>query len=262
MKKSIYSALFLATLVATGCIKKEDSIPERYTAIPGDNTNVKFLMLSPDAPMVNFFVDNKKISAIAPTATNVVQGIVFPAIYPNAIGYTTLPSGSMKIDAKVIDSSAVRPGEIIATITPVFEPRKFYTVAIVDSMHKISTVAFEDDPSVPDPTKAYFRVANFTSNSNTSNIKIEIQKTSGGFPYSKVYPAVTYKSVTAFDTLSAGGGQIYKVYLKDAVTDAKLDSISAFTPTPSKKYTIFSRGVAGLTGTNTKRPIITSYTNF
>ena len=78
------------------------------------------------------------------------------------------------------------------------------------------------------------------------------------------YPNLAFKSVTAFDTLAAGAGQVYKIYLKHPISDKRLDSISAFTPTPSKKYTIYTRGVAGLpdSTTNAKRPIITSYTNF
>jgi hypothetical protein len=87
-------------------------------------------------------------------------------------------------------------------------------------------------------------------------------KTSSGTPYSQVWPNVPFKSVSAFEPLEAGSGQVYKIYLRDPNTDAKLDSISAFTPGKTKKYTIYTRGVLGLPVSNSKRPIITSYTNF
>jgi hypothetical protein len=133
-------------------------------------------------------------------------------------------------------------------------------VAVFDSLSKIASVVVEDDPSVPNPTTSYFRLANFVSNS--PSIKIEFVKTSSGTPFTLNFPNVAYKSISTFDTLSAGSGQVYKIYLKNPATDAKLDSISAFTPSQSKKYTIYARGVMGLPVSNTKRPIITNYVNF
>ena len=115
----------------------------------------------------------------------------------------------------------------------------------------------EDDPIVADPAKAYLRVANFVS--NNAAMKIEIVKTSTGTPFSKVYPNVAFKSVSAFEELEGGGGQVYKVYLKNPITDVKLDSITAFTPTNTKKYSLYSFGVFGQA---TKGPKISTFTNF
>ncbi|MEO6732702.1 MAG: DUF4397 domain-containing protein [Ferruginibacter sp.] len=259
MKKSIYSLIITVTLGISGC-DKIDSIPTRFTPIPATNTNVKFLMLSPDAPQVNFFANGAKISSIAPSATNAVLGFVFPSVYPTAVGYATIPSGSIKVDTKVPDSSVVTPGAIILSTTQSFNPLKFYTYAIVDSLSKISTVVVEDDPTVADPTKAYIRLANFVS--NNPSVKIEIVKTSTGTAFSKIYPAVAFKSVSAFETLEAGSGEVYRIFLRNPSTDVKLDSIAAFTPTNTKKYSIYARGVFGLPLTNAKRPIITNFTNF
>jgi len=261
MKKTIYSLLFLVTGIGFfACIKKNDSLPIRYSPIPSGNTNVKFLMLSPDAPTLNFFVNDQKASAVAPSSTGVVQGFVFPSIYPSTVGYTTLPSGSVKVDAKVTEASTTLPGQVISTTNNTFEAGKFYTYVLLDSMSHITTVAVEDDPTVADTSKAYFRIGNFTSNS--PSVKIDMIKTSSGTPFSQTFANVPFKSVSAFSTLEAGAGQVYKIYLKDPITDAKLDSISAFTPAKTKKYTIYTRGVMGLPVSNAKRPIITSYTNF
>lgn len=118
----------------------------------------------------------------------------------------------------------------------------------------------EDDPTVADATKAYIRVANFISN---SPVKVEVVKTSTGNTFSATYNNLAFKSVSNFNSLGAGAGQTYRVYLRNPATDAKLDSISAFVPTNTKKYTIYARGVMGQTGsTNTRRPIITNYINF
>ena len=259
MKKSIYGAIFLATIVFAAC-EKEDSLPTRFTPIPAENTNVKFLMMSPDAPAINFIANGQKATSVTPTLTNAVVGLGFSAIYPATIGYSSIPSGAIKIDAKVPDSSTVLPGQTVFTGTSTFAANKFYTYALVDSLSRISSVLVEDDPMVPDVSKAYIRIANFIPN---GAVKVEVVKTSSGNAFSKTYSSVPFKSFTAYDSLGAGAGQTYRIFLRHPVTDVKLDSISGLVPTNTKKYTIYTRGVFGQSGsTNTRRPIITNYINF
>ena len=255
----IFISIVSVLIVATSCDKQE-SIPTRFKPTSENNANVKILLLSPDAPGVNIFANGSKITGAPASTTGNVSGFVFPTIYPGSVGYISLAPGSVKLEAKVPDSSSVMPGAVIATTTETLVPKKFYTYVLMDSMKKISTVLIEDDPTVPDPTKAYIRVGNFVSNS--SSVNIEILKTSTGTPFSKVYPNVPFKSVTAFEAFEGGRGEVYRVFLRHPTTNAKLDSITSFTPVNTKKYTIYGRGVMGLTGTNTRRPIITFYTNF
>ncbi len=259
MKKSIYGILIMAGIALVGCDKK-DSLPTRFTSISAQNTNVKFLMMSPDAPSLNFIANGQKSTSVTPTTSGVVLGMLFPTIYPATIGYASLNSGALKIEAKVPDSAIVMPGQVVFTNTPTFNANKFYTYALVDSLSRLSAIVVEDDPTVADPSKAYFRVANFIPN---SPVKIEIVKTSTGNPYTATYNNLAFKAVSSYDTLGAGAGQTYRVYLKNPVTDVKLDSISGLVPLNTKKYTIYCRGVMGQTGsTNSRRPIITNYINF
>jgi hypothetical protein len=260
MKKVFYQSIFVMGLGIGifSCIK-EDSLPTRYTAVPETNTFIRFHAFSPDAPQINYLINGSKATAVSPTTDNKEQGMIFPSAYPATVGYVTAASGSLKIDATVPSTSTVTPGVVIATTTQNFAANKYYSYFMADSLSKITTTVVEDDPALADVTKAYFRLANFVSNG--SSVKIEILKTSTGTPYSKTYPAVAFKSVTAFEELEASPA-IYKIYLRHPTTDAKLDSISAFTPSATKKYTIYTRGVLGLTGTNTKRPIISQYANF
>lgn len=257
MKKIILGTVFIALLTA-GC-EKEDSIPTRFTPNPASNTNVKFLMLSPDAPPVNFFANGVKSSSLLVPSSGIVQGMVFPGVFPSIVGYATIPSGSIKIDTKVTDSSTVMPGEVLLSTTQTLDAGKFYTYVVMDSVSKITSVFVEDDLSVPNTAVPYYRLANFTSNSPT--MKIQIRKTTGEtYPFPIVSTTdLAFKSVTPFSEMEAE--TTYRIYLLNPVTDAKLDSISGFAPTAGRKYTIYTRGVFGLTGTNTRRPIITSYTN-
>lgn len=255
----IFIGIAVISFAVASC-EQEDTIPERFTPNNPTNSNVKFLMMAPDAPEVNFFVNGIKSSAVSPTSTGIVKGMVFPSLFPSTIGYTTVPGGSVTIDAKVTDSSAVTPGAVLLSSPQTLDPNKFYTYVLMDSVHKITSALLEDDPSVPDPTKAYYRLANFVSNGNTAIFEVA-RVTGFSYPYPVIRTLdLNFKTATAFDTLS--GGVTYRFYLRHPTTNAKLDSISNFTPTPTKKYTIYGRGVLGLTGTNAKRPIITNYVNF
>lgn len=258
MKKISFSIVFITLVLFYAC-DKEDTLPIRFTPIPGSNVSVKFYHISPDAPNVNIFVNGIKSTSIAPNASNVVQGIAFGQLYPATTAYTTLPSGSLQFQAKVPDSSAITPGAIISTTTENLQAGKFYTYVLVDSLSKLSTVVVEDDPNIALANKAYFRIANFIPN---GAVKVEIVKTSTGFTYSNTFDNVPFKAVQSYDTLSAGAGEVYRIFLRNPATNAKLDSITAFTPAASKKYTFYCRGVFGQTGTSAKRPLIFSTINF
>ena len=257
MKKLILIFLITLTIGFASCDKTE-SIPDRFTPLPAVNANVKFLNVSPDAPPVNFFADGQKISSANATTTGAVQGFGFGGLYPANVAYSTIPSSSAKIEAKVPDSSIVTPGAVILSTTATFAAGKFYTYTLVDSVgtQKLSAVLIEDDPIVQDATKGYFRLANFINN---SSVKIEIFRSNGTLYASNANLA--FKSVSAFDSL--GTTTSYNIFLKNPVTNVNLDSIKSFTPVATRKYTFYARGVLGQTGsTNTKRPLIISLINF
>jgi hypothetical protein len=258
MKKTLFGISIIALGLAS-CDKKS-ALPDRFTIIPETNTNIKFMQLSPDAPTVNFFVNSGKISGAAPTATNAVTGMAFGGFFPANVGYVSLPSGSLKIDAKVPDSSLVMPGALLLSNTQTFDAKKSYTFVLMDSLSKLTSVIIEDDLSVPDLTKAYFRVANFIHN---GPVKVEITKTSSDYAMApKSFASIASKTALPFDSLGASAGQVYKILMRHPVTDARLDSIVGFTPGAGKKYTFYARGVIGQSGsTNTRRPLIFSMTN-
>ena len=257
MKKILIGCSVIAAAIVFYACEKKDSIPERFTANPAENTNVKFLNMSPGAASVNFFANGTKVSATTPTGSGatVVTGMAYPALYPTGIGYATLPSGSLKIDAKVPDSAAVMPGTTVFSSTQSFAPGKFYTLAMLDTVTQTKALVVEDDPTVADPSKAYLRVANFTAD---SAINIQVIKTSAGYSYSKTYLNVAAKTVLAFDSLAAGAGQVYTVSFMRATNNAVLGTIASFAPSQTKKYTFYMRGLVRTPSTTG----FGSYTNF
>jgi hypothetical protein len=258
MKKTIFGLVSLAVIVLASC-DKTNTIPDRFTAIPDGNTNVKFLNLAPGSPGINFFANGTKTSAFAPSTTGAETGMAYGAIYPSAIGYVTIPGGSVKIDAIVPAASTVMPGATLLSTTQNFEANKFYTVVLLDTFTQVKSVVFEDDPTVADATKAYLRVANFMAD---SAINIVITKTSADYPYSKTYNNVAPRTILAYDSLGAGSGQVYKIEYKRASNNALISTLTSFTPSPTKKYTFYTRGLLRLPTTNASGPSSGVYTNF
>ncbi len=258
MKKIIF-VLPVLFLVLQAC-KKTATIPDRFTPTDVSKANLKILNLSPDAPLYNIIMNGQKVTASTPTITNAEQGLGFGGIYPGTIAYASVPSGAAKLEATVIDSSIVMPKAVLLTSNVNLEAGKFYTLVVNDSINKITTTLIPDDPTVGDTSKAYFRVGNFVS--STPAIKIEFATIPNTPAFNRTYATVPYKEMKAFELLEVPVGISYRVFLKNSVTDEKLDSITTFLPVKTKKYTFYTRGVFGQTGTSTRRPLIFVYTNF
>jgi len=257
MKKTIITFSLIIAIAIVAC-KKQLSIPDRVTANPGGNTIVKFLNMSPGAASINFFADNSKISGTTPSGASatVVTGMAYPAIYPSTIGYANVPSGSLKIDAKVPDSAAVMPGVTVLSATQSFDAGKFYTFVLLDTVTQAKSLVVEDDPTVADETKAYIRVANFAADSAVTIKVLKTSTLSGDYPYSKTFTNITAKTILPFDTLAAGIGQVYSVTFMRASNNVVLGTITSFAPSMTKKYTFYMRGFLR---TNIG---VGSYTNF
>ncbi|RYZ23252.1 MAG: DUF4397 domain-containing protein [Chitinophagaceae bacterium] len=241
MKKAIFG-LALLVGVAVAC-KKTDTIPERYTAVPAENTYFRFINVAPGTPAVNFFVNGEKISGRAATGTGATTGVGYGVMFPVStnVAYASVPAGNLKVDAKVIDSSTVMPGALILSRTQGFNAGQYYTFVLLDTVTQATALIVEDSLGVAIPTKAYVRIANFTADS-AFNMQVT-KTTTADFAYTKTFANIPQKSVTAFDTLTAGGSQTYKFDLRRTTNNAIVATLTGFVPNPAKKYTIYVGGL-------------------
>lgn len=261
MNKLFYAICFLGGCVTWVACEKTNTIPERTTDVPGSSAYIKGIHLSPDAPTFNLMVDSIRALTVLETAPNVEAGITFGLVVPSlASGYSIVPGGQHTISAKVPSTSATRPGETILTETATLQSGKYYTIIVADSLNvlpasRLDAVIVEDDLSVPDTSKSYFRILNFMMGKNTD---IEFMGPAGGTSFTK--SNIAFKSTSAFEVIPPD--VTYRIYLRAAGAPAKLDSITAFVPVKGKKYSLYTRGVFGQTGsTNVKRPLIFSIQN-
>jgi len=254
MKKNI--VLFILLITGLTACDKLDALQDR--GLPQEGANIKAMHMSPDAPAFNLMVDSiRVVTVLSSTTTGLESGLVFGSLFPSlAGGYAVVPGGSHSISAKVPSTSTTLPGQTIVTKNSTLVSGKFYTIAIVDSLSKLDAVIVEDDRNVADTSKAYFRIANFLVR---GSVDIEFINLTGGYNFMK--NGIAFKTVTNFDTLTPSPAS-YKVLLRTTGSTTRLDSVT-LTPLKGRKYTLYTRGVVGQTGsTNTKRPLIFSTLTF
>ena len=253
MRNKIIIISILAFITGVVSCDKTEALQQRGVARTG--SGIKVMHMSPNAPALNLRIDSVKAVGVL-NATGTEGGFVFGNIFPSLSGgYAMVEAGPAAVIARVPTSSTTLPGQTLLNKSFDFTLGKFYTVAIVDSIHRLDAVIVEDDLNVPDTSKAYYRIANFMNN-GTADVEFT-SSTISGYTFQKNNHA--YKAVTAFDTISAG---TYKIMLRANGTSTRLDSITAFAPAKGRKYTLYTRGVVGQTGsTNTKRPLIFQMTN-
>jgi hypothetical protein len=214
MKKLILN-LGIFSLVLTLCSCSKDE--------PAASSTAKLLVThaSPDAPGVDLFVDNAK------------QNTTGALTFPNSTAYLTLNSGSRGIKVNAANTST---SVINATLN--FEKDKNYSLFVVDSLSKISTVLLTDDLTAPATGKAHVRFVHLSPNAPAVDIAIK-----GG---AVLFANTAFKGSKPFTPVDAG---TYDVDVRVANTTTVALPLTGIKLEAGKIYTFFARGFLGGTGT-------------
>ncbi len=252
MKKIQIFSFLLASIIFLGACDKI-SISERDSPVTG--AKLKFIAASPNAPQMNFFLNNAKVSAVNSSTTNVEQGFGFGGNFPS-LEYTTVTPGSGTLSIAVPPASTLDPNAVLFTGPVSFEDNKFYTIAAVDAYDvankKVNTIVINDVLPAQDTSKAFVRFINLIPNSPA----VTIVTTANNNP---VVSNVAYKSSTDF-VVAPNPGISTGLTIKDAATGVNLSGNFSFTFNKGRVYTIFTRGLIGTT-TGANIPGITLYVN-
>jgi hypothetical protein len=97
--KKIYSKI--TAILALGFLLgscEENAIPERFT-YASDGALVKFYNHAEASPMVNFYLNDQRVTASVTTtaAGGALRGLAFGNTYPSTYGYATVPNGSFNL---------------------------------------------------------------------------------------------------------------------------------------------------------------------
>jgi hypothetical protein len=161
MKKIFKRAfVFLAAGFLLGACEK-NAIPE-VTEPVQDGAFVKFFFHVEGAPRANFYLDSKKVTAVAPTTTNVVLGNLFGSAYPSN-AYASVPAGNFTLSAVDTVAGGGR-AEQLASMPVSLTANKYYSAYLVGTTDSYETFITEDNLPAADYTKIWWRFMNTMAN--------------------------------------------------------------------------------------------------
>jgi len=218
-KISIILPLF-AMLFIVSCEKSE--LPDRTMEATG--AKVIFFNLSSDAPEVNLYFNDSRVTTQMSSVTKRLRGIPYRSSYPGAV--TIVPTASTAPASYVGAEYFVTKGgntNIVAKDTAIFtghttfftssfdfNPEKYYSLFVVEPKATMVPVVIEDN-IVPFTTKLKTRIRSVNMISGVAGDKLDLwlihQPASGkpAMPAYKLSSAVSYKGATSFtDTISSG----------------------------------------------------------
>lgn len=240
---------------------------------PVSGANVKFFNLGVNAPGLNFFANDAKITASSstscsppPTTPNplctttgveTATGTAFGALANGGL-YNVLPTGSVTLASKI--SAVADNGLAVATTTATLENGKYYsyyTSGIYDATgKKIDAFIVEDVLPQFDFANAYVRFVNASSNAASPTVFAKNQTTS---VEAAVGGAVAYKGAGTFVSVPAA---VYDLSLRAAGSSTNLVTLTGVSFAAGRVYTVSLRGDMTVTSTTAaNRPILQSNSN-
>lgn len=248
-------AVLLCAAVLASCDK--NAVQDITGPLPG--AAVKFFNFGVNAPGVNFYANDTKMTAISSTSgTESVTGTVYGGVGDGGF-YSAIAPGQYTLTGKI--AAATDKDLAVASVAAPIANGKYYSY-YVSGFYNATTKTVEafvvEDP-VPatiDYTVAYVRFVNAISNSGAMTLYAKNTTTN---TESAVGADVAYKSAGAFTSLPSG---VYDLNTRVTGSSTNVISRAAVSFSAGKVYTISSRGditVASATATN--RPILDNTAN-
>lgn len=218
--RNLFNIIYLAIIavVISSCGEK-DIIINEYTREPGNEAQVRFYNFGINAPSVNFYADNVKITASQSlTGEMAPTGVSFGATYPS-IGYVEVPGGdNINIFSKTPTTLAIPANNVnnyqqdkeVSNITvPKLESKKQYSLFIAGyfdkDTHKAESFIISDELPPSDTSKVFVRFVN-SGVAEAGTLSIKVSKMDGTEVISEemVAAELAFKSATEFKDFPYG----------------------------------------------------------
>lgn len=264
MTKFINRALAVLALgfVLGACDKYEI---DDHAAPLASGSLVKFYHNSQDSPMLNFYLNDKQVTAAAPTSTNLQRGLAYSstglsAVYPVS-GYANVASGDFALKTIVpAGSGTTNPApntEITSAATTVkFEEKASYSVFAFNKLASLETLVIKDELPATNESKAHMRFVN-TMVGAPVNYDLVLVRTDVTPNVSTVVASnVAFKGFTGFTELAPG---TYTWYIYPTGTSTTYAS-GSITLIGGRAFTLLTRGNHVATVTSST-PVVTVTAN-
>ena len=226
-------AILLCALAVSSCEK--NAVTDITEPFPG--ANIKFFNFGVNAPGVNFYSNDTKVTAInstsgAESTTGVAYGVA-----GNGGLYSSLTPGQYTFAGKI--AAAVDKDLAVSKVTTTLVVGKFYSFyqsGLYSAANKtVDAFVVEDPfPAAIDFSVVTVRFVNAIAGSNPGSLSVKNQATGTVTP---IGDAVAYKSAGAFTTIPAGVYDLAAVF-----PGAGIASRTGVTFNAGRTYTIGARG--------------------
>jgi uncharacterized protein DUF4397 len=249
-----FVALLSAALL-TSC----DKNAVQDIAGPVAESRIKFFNFGVNAPSVNFYANDAKLTAIvSATGTESTLGVAYGAVGSGGF-YSALDPGPYTFAGKI--SATVDKDLAISTVNATLESGKNYSFYI-SGFYNTTTKTVEgfvvEDPYPAEINFAQASVRLVNAISNANAMQLFAKNTTTGVEV-QVGGAVAYKSAGAFADLP---GAVYDLSTRYAGSTTVVISRTAVSFSAGKVYTISARGDITVTSTTaTNRPFLDNTAN-
>ena len=239
---SIAALLFAGLLSACGT-KEVQNITG-----PFPNSRVRFFNFGVNAPAVNFYANDTKMTAIqSTTGTESTNGIAYGGVGAGG-NYSAIAPGQYAVAGKI--AAATDKDLVISSVNATIEDGKYYSF-YMSGFYNTTTKTVEgfvvEDPfTVPtDFTVATVRFVNAISNANSMTLYAKNTTTAAEVP---IGAEVAYKGAGAFTTIAAGAYDLSTRYTGSATNVLTRPAVSFV---GGRVYTITARGDITIAPTTT-----------
>lgn len=248
-------AAALMAVLLTACDK--DAVQEIGGPVPG--SYIKFFNFGVNAPQVNFYANDAKVTAIqSTTGTESTLGVAYGAVGGGGF-YSALDPGQYSLTGRI--SATTDKDLTISTVSTTLEDGKKYsyymsgfyntTAKTVDAF-----VVADEFPAEIDYSVALVRFVNAISNSSPMTLYAKSTTTTSEVA---IGGSVAYKSAGTFTVLPPG---VYDLSTRLAGQTTNAIARTAVSFSGGKVYTISSRGDMTVTSTTaTNRPFLDNTAN-
>ncbi len=248
--------LLLCAAALSAC---EKGGPQDITGtVPG--ARVKFFNFGVNTPSVNFYANDRKMTAVSSTDT--VESTTGTASGAAASGgfYVGIAPGQYTLSGRI--SAATDKNVPVANVPATFAEGKaysFYLSGIYNTTAKTADAFVLEDsfPEQPSHDSTYIRFVNAISDAGPLTLSITNPTTNLG---AQVGGAVAYKAATSF--IAFRGGGVLDLVARRAGSTAAAITSTGVSFSPGRVYTVTARGDITVTSTTaTNRPQLSNNAN-
>ncbi len=205
----------------------------------------------PDAPQVNLFINNVKVSGVLTIPPATPGALAYPGLFPGS-EYVTVTPGTASISAVVPATGATT----LSLDVPVADGR-YYSVFAVDSAKKITSLVVEDmvDNSIA-ADMAYIRFIHLIPNGPSVDLAFSSGTTFATASAQTLFTNSAFKQVSDYVPVEPG---TYSFQLRRNGLTTAVATLTNQTFEANRTYTIYARGFIG--GTSALVPALTRYIN-